>query len=330
MLSSTFEQGFISATESAALAAAQTMGYGQAERSAQVARMAMHAALERLEIGGRVRIGVGERDAQPLLWNGEPVGALLRDGTPPGADPRFDLAVDPLEGSRLCASGGSGAISVLVATERGGLFPAPDVYMEKLVVGPSAAGVIHLDAPVPENLRNIARAFHREVSDLTVMVLERERNAQIITDVRYAGARIRLIQDGDLSAGIAAAVRGTGIHALMGVGGAPEGILTAAAMRCLGGEIQARFRPVDENDRERLRAVGLDDPERVLSTADLVPGEEVMFSATGVTAGELLRGVRFFGGGSRTSTLWMSLPDRTIRFVETIQRDDLKSPVLFH
>jgi fructose-1,6-bisphosphatase class II len=280
---------------------------------------------------GRVVIGEGERDKAPMLFVGEEVGALRgQDGAV-----RVDIAVDPLEGTNLCATGAPDSIAVLAASERGGLIHAPDVYMEKIVVGPTARGAVHLDAPVAENLRNIAAAFERRVSDLTVVVLNRPRHEQLIADIRSAGARIRLIPDGDLSAGVSAAVRGTGVHAVMGIGGAPEGVITAAAMRCLGGEIQARFKPSDadeekkEAQEERLQALGFHDLSRIYTTEDLAPGEEILFSSTGVTDGELLRGVRFFGGGSRTSTLFMSLSRQLIRFVDTIHREQVTTPVHF-
>jgi fructose-1,6-bisphosphatase class II len=240
-----------------------------------------------------------------------------------------DIAVDPLEGTNLCALGAPDSIAVLAASERGGLLHAPDIYMDKIVVGPTARGHIHIDAPVAENLRNIATAFNRRVSDLTIVVLDRERHQQLVADIRQAGARIRLIPDGDLSAGISAAVRGTGVHAVLGIGGAPEGVITAAAMRCLGGEIQARLKATNAEQQERARALGLEDINRIYQTEDLAPGNEILFSSTGVTDGELLKGVRFFGGGSRTSTLFMSLSRRLIRFVDTIHRDQVTTPVRF-
>lgn len=319
------EQGFLAVTESAAIAAAQTMGYGDHERSDRVAVEAMRAALDQIEIAGRVVIGEGERDQAPMLYVGEEVGsAKSRDG-----DLAVDLAVDPLEGTNQCASGAPGAVAVLAASDRGGLLHAPDVYMEKVVVGPTARGVVQLDAPVPKNLRNIARAFGREVSDLTVVVLDRERHRQLIADIRGAGARIRVIPDGDLAAAISAAVRGTGVHAVLGTGRAPEGVLAAAAMRCLGGEIQARLVAVGETQEKRLEEVGITDPDKIYHTEDLAPGDRLVFSCSGVTDGELLRGVRFFGGGSRTSTLFMSLASGIIRFVDTIRREEEGSPVRF-
>ena len=330
-MDSLLEQDFIRVTEQAAIAAAKTMGFGNRKYSDQVAVEAMRREMDTLPMHGRVVIGEGERDKAPMLFVGEEVGALRGQNGAIGVD----IAVDPLEGTNLCATGSPDSIAVLAAAERGGLLHAPDVYMDKIVVGPTARGTIHIDAPVAENLRNVAAAFERRVSDLTVVVLDRARHQQLIADIRTAGARIRLISDGDLSAGISAAVRGTGVHAVMGIGGAPEGVITAAAMRCLGGEIQARFRPNDSDEEkkeaqeERLRALGFHDLARIYQTEDLAPGEEILFSSSGVTDGELLRGVRFFGGGSRTSTLFMSLSRKIIRFVDTIHREQVTTPVRF-
>jgi fructose-1,6-bisphosphatase class II len=319
------EQDFIRVAEQAAIAAAHTMGRGDRKYSDHVAVEAMRKEMDSLPIHGRVVIGEGERDKAPMLYVGEEVGAHKgQDGAL-----LVDIAVDPLEGTNLCATGAPGAIAVLAAAERDGLLYAPDVYMEKLIVGPTARGVVHLDAPVSENLRNIARAFDRDVADLTVVVLDRERHRQLVADIREAGARIRLIGDGDLSAGISAAVRGTGVQAVMGIGGAPEGVLTAAALRCLGGEIQARLAPLNDEQKRRLVEEEIEDPERIYSTEDLAPGENIFFAATGVTDGELLRGVRFFGSGTRCSTLFMSSSQQIIRFVDTIHRLEPGMPVLF-
>ncbi|HEY7213903.1 MAG TPA: class II fructose-bisphosphatase [Thermoanaerobaculia bacterium] len=330
-MDSLLEQDFIRVTEQAAIAAAKTMGFGQRKYSDQVAVEAMRREMDTLPMHGRVVIGEGERDKAPMLYVGEEVGAHRGQDGAVGVD----IAVDPLEGTNLCATGAPDSIAVLAAAERGGLLHAPDVYMDKIVVGPTARGTVHIDAPVAENLRNIAAAFERRVNDLTVVVLNRPRHEQLIADIRAAGARIRLIPDGDLSAGVSAAVRGTGVHAVMGIGGAPEGVITAAAMRCLGGEIQARFKPHDadeekkEAQEERLKALGFHDIAKIYKTEDLAPGNEILFSSTGVTDGELLRGVRFFGGGSRTSTLFMSLSRNIIRFVDTIHREQLTTPVRF-
>ncbi len=319
------EHDFIRVTEQAAIAAAHTMGLGDREKSDRVAVEAMRHELDALAIAGRIVIGEGERDEAPMLYVGEQVGSEKGNDSAVGVD----IAVDPLEGTNLCATGAPDATAVLAAAERGGLLHAPDTYMAKLVVGPTARGRLHIDAPVAENLRALARAFERDIEDLTIVVLDRPRHERLIEDIRTAGARIRLIGDGDLSAGIAAAVRGTGVHAVMGTGGAPEGVITAAAMRCLGGEIQARLVATDDHQRQRLAELGFHDLDRIYQTTDLAPGEQILFSCTGVTPGELLHGVRFFGGGARTHTLFMSLTRRTIRFVETIQREDLTLPVHF-
>jgi fructose-1,6-bisphosphatase class II len=319
------EQDFIRVTELAAIAAAHTMGRGDRKGSDHVAVDAMRSEMNRLAIAGRIVIGEGERDEAPMLYVGEEVGA----GHGVDGAPAVDIAVDPLEGTNLCATGAPDATAVLAAAERGGLLHAPDAYMEKIIVGPTARGRVHLDAPVAENLRNIAKAFERDIDELTVVVLDRPRHEQLIADIREAGARIRLIGDGDLSAGIAAAVRGTGVQAVMGTGGAPEGVLTAAAMRCLGGEIQGRLQAINDDQKRRLEALGIRDPAKIFSTEELAPGEHIIFSATGVTDGELLKGVRFWGGACRTSTLFMSLRRKIIRFVDTIYREDLTAPVQF-
>ncbi|HET7291179.1 MAG TPA: class II fructose-bisphosphatase, partial [Vicinamibacteria bacterium] len=238
-----------------------------------------------------------------------------------GHDP-VDIAVDPLEGTNLCATGAPNAIAVLAASEKGGLLNAPDIYMEKLVVGPSSKGKVDIGAPVEENLKSIARALGRDVTDLVVIVLDRPRHEKLIAEIRKAGARIKLIGDGDLSAGITAAVVGTGVHAVMGTGGAPEGVLTAAAMRCLNGEIQGRLVLTKPADQERLRKMGISDINKVYGTEDLAPGKTVIFAAAGVTDGNLLKGVRFFGEGIRTETLLMTTVPHQVRFIDTILAKD--------
>jgi fructose-1,6-bisphosphatase class II len=248
-----------------------------------------------------------------MLFIGEKVGR--------GGDP-VDIAVDPLEGTNLCATGAANAIAVLAASDKGGLLNAPDIYMDKLVVGPSSKGKVDLNAPVADNLRAIAAALDREVEDLVVIVLDRPRHERLIADIRKVGARIRLIGDGDLSAGISAAVVGTGVHAVMGTGGAPEGVLTAAAMRCLNGQIQAKLVLTKPADRERLAKMGIHDLDRVYQTEDLAPGRNIIFAASGVTDGSLLRGVRFFGDGIRTQTLCMTTVPHQVRFVDTIHAKD--------
>jgi fructose-1,6-bisphosphatase class II len=264
-------------------------------------------------------IGEGERDEAPMLYIGEKVGmAHAIRGTAGKGFPRVDIAVDPLEGTNLCATGAANAIAVLAASTQGGLLHAPDLYMEKLVVGPSSKNHVSLDAPVSENLRAIARCLGRDVDDLVVIVLDRPRHEELIGEIRATGARIRLIGDGDLSAGIAAAVVGSGVHAVMGTGGAPEGVLTAAAMRCLNGEIFARLVVSKPEHEERCRAMGITDLKRVYRAKDLAPGASVIFAATGVTDGALMKGVRFFGDGVRTSSVIMQNDPHQIRFVDSI------------
>jgi fructose-1,6-bisphosphatase class II len=285
----------------------------------------MRRTLDHVPIDGTIVIGEGERDEAPMLYIGEKVGlgAQGRDGLP-----EVDIAVDPLEGTNLCATGASGAIAVLAASTRGGLLHAPDLYMEKLVVGPRARHGVSLDRPVKHNLKAVARALDRKVEDLVVMVLDRPRHEKLIADIRAAGARIRLIGDGDLSAGIAAALEGSGVHAVMGTGGAPEGVLTAAAMRCLGGEIFARLVITKPEHEERCRAMGIADVRRIYSASELASGESITFVATGVTDGALMRGVRFFGHGIRTSSIVMQNQPHQIRFIDTIHvlhtDDDLR------
>src|ERR1700726_912284 len=251
--------------ERAAIESARTMGMGNADGADQAAVESMRSTLETIAIEGTIVIGEGERDKAPMLYIGEQVGADKgRDGKR-----KVDIAVDPLEGTNLCASGAGGAITVLAASEHGGLLHAPDCYMEKIVVGPAAKGSVDLDAPVKHNLKSIARRLQRGVDDLVVVVLDRPRHQQLIADIREAGARIRLISDGDLSAGIAAAVSGTGVHAVMGSGGAPEGVLTAAALQCLNGEILGRLVVKDGAQAERMQAMGIHDPKKVYTTKEL-------------------------------------------------------------
>ncbi len=306
---------FVSVVEEAAIAAARTMGRGDRRYSDQMAVEAMRRALDTVPIAGTVVIGEGERDEAPMLYIGEKVGLKQEYHD---TVPEVDIAVDPLEGTNLCAMGVSGAITALAASEKGGLLHAPDCYMEKLIVGPSSKGAVDLDAPVKDNLRAIARRLERDVQDLVVVVLDRPRHEKLITAIREAGARIRLIPDGDLSAGITAAVLGTGVHAVMGIGGAPEGVLTAAALRCLNGEILARLVVKDEAQAERIRSMGIRDLKQIYTTQDLAPGKEMIFAATGVTEGSLLKGVRFFGDGVRVNSLVMTCATRRARFIDSV------------
>src|SRR5436309_6401780 len=318
-MESSLEIGFLRVTEKAAIAAARTMGYGKRKYSDQVAVESMREELNRLKMRGTVVIGEGERDKAPMLYVGEPLGRGWTEGE---IYPEVDIAVDPLEGTNLCATGAPNAIAVLAASEKGGLLNAPDIYMEKLVVGPTSKGKVDITAPVEANLKAIAKALDREVHDLVIIVLDRPRHWRLIADIRKAGARIRLIGDGDLSAGISAAVVGTGVHAVMGTGGAPEGVLTAAAMRCLNGEIQGRLVLTKAADRERLKKMGIADLEKVYRTEELAPGPSVIFAAAGVTEGALLKGVRFFGDGVRTHTLVMTTVPHQVRFIDTIHAKD--------
>jgi fructose-1,6-bisphosphatase II len=308
-------------TEAAAIASARYMGRGDRMGADRAATEAMRAVLDEVEMSGTIVIGEGERDQAPMLYIGEQVGLREPD------QPEVDIAVDPLEGTNLVAKGLANAITVMAASEKGGLLNAPDTYMEKLCVGPFAAGHVDIRLPVSDNLHAIADALGRRVSDLTVVILDRERHAQLIEDVRRTGARIKLISDGDLSAAISCAVSGTGVHAVMGIGGAPEGVITAAAMRCLGGEIQARLRFRNDDERARAERMGTSsDEDRVYATTDLAPGENLVFSATGVTDGDLLNGVRFFGGGARTHSLVMGYQTKQVRFVDTVHMFDRDKP----
>ncbi len=298
--------------EDAAIAAARTMGMGDPNVSDQAAVESMRRCLDTLAIDGTIVIGEGERDEAPMLFIGEKVGSRNHD-----KPITVDIAVDPLEGTNLCSTGGAGAITVLAASEKGGLLHAPDCYMEKIVVGPAAKGAVDLEAPVKHNLKAIARRLQRGVDDLVVVVLDRTRHQKLIADIREAGARIRLISDGDLSAGIAAAVAGTGVHAVMGSGGAPEGVLTAAALRCLNGEILGRLVVKDDAQKERMQQMGISDVNRIYTTPDLAPGRHLVFAACGVTDGNLLQGVRFTGDGTHTQAVVMTASPARVRFVDT-------------
>ena len=275
----------------------------------------MRSALSEIPIHGRVVIGEGERDEAPMLYIGEEVGS--------GDGFGVDVAVDPVEGTNLVAKGLPNAIAILAVTETGGILNAPDVYMEKLVVPPQAAGKVDLRWPPERNLEALAEALQYRVSDITVVILDRPRHADLIGAVRRAGARIKLISDGDVAPAISAAVSGPGVHAVMGIGGAPEGVLTAAALRCLGGEIQGRFWYRNEAERQRAKEMGISDPDRIFRTEDLVRGNALVFAATGITDGDLFRGVRLFGGGVRTHSLVMTATAHQIRFVDAIHIHDM-------
>ena len=295
-------------TETAAMAAARWQGRGDKEAADKAAVDGMRAHLGTLDLNGIVVIGEGEKDEAPMLHNGERVGN--------GDGQEVDIAVDPVEGTSLVASGMPGALAVLAVSERGTMFsPTSMVYMEKIAVGPEARGIIDLDAPVERNLAEVAKAKDSDVNDLTVIILDRPRNQPYIDAVRAAGARIRLIRDGDVSGAIATGRPGTGIDMLLGIGGSPEAVLAAAAMRCMGGEIQCRLWPRDDADRAYAAEHGYD-LERVMGTHDLVGGANVSFAATGITGGEFLSGVNFHGDGAVTHSVMMRSKTGSIRYMD--------------
>lgn len=296
------------ATEVGAMAAARAAGFGDKKGADGAAVKAMRGFFNQVSFNGRVVIGEGERDEAPMLYIGEKLGT--------GKGIAVDIAVDPLENTNATASLGPRAISVLAASERGGLFHAPDMYMEKLIVGPEAAGKVHLDASPKENLKAIAKALNREIRDLVVLILDRDRHEELIAKVREAGARVQLVPDGDLLPGVVTCMRGAGIHAVMGVGAAPEGVITAAGIRCLKGEIQGRFWPKNEAEVKRLKQMG-GEINKIYTQNELASGKTIMFCATGVTNGEALTGVRFFGGGARTHSILMSTQTEKVRLIDT-------------
>ncbi|HUQ49184.1 MAG TPA: class II fructose-bisphosphatase [Terriglobales bacterium] len=311
---------FVRVVEEAAIESAKTMGQGDAKKADNVAVEAMRRVMDTVHMFGTIVIGEGERDEAPMLFIGEAVGAKPVDGV---RYPEVDIAVDPLEGTNLCATGSPGSITVLAASERGGLLHAPDCYMEKIIVGQPSKDSVDLDAPVKDNLKAIAKSLERDIEDLVIIVLDRPRHKKLMDDIRATGARIKLITDGDLSAGIAAAVLGTGVHAVMGIGGAPEGVISAAAMRCLNGEILARLVVDTPELEERVARMGIKDKKKIYRSDDLAPGKHIIFAATGVTDGALLKGVRFFGDGTRTQSLIMTKDTGKVRFVDSIHVDQV-------
>ncbi len=298
-------------TEAAALSAGRWMGKGNKEMVDQAAVDAMRPSLDGVDMNGVVVIGEGEKDEAPMLYIGEQVGN--------GAPPDVDVAVDPVDGTRLLALGLPGALAVVATAERGSMFAAPPgvFYMEKIAVGPAARHVIDINAPIATNLDRIARVRDSHIDDLTVVILDRPRHAEMIRQIREVGARIRLITDGDVMAAILAAMEDyTGIDVLMGIGGAPEAVLAAAALKCTGGEIQCKIWPRSDEEREKLKADGID-IEKVYRTDDLVQGNDVSFAATGITTGELLEGVQYFGWGARTSSVMMRSRSGTVRYIQS-------------
>ena len=296
-------------TETAAIAASRWIGRGEKNLADQAAVDAMRRMIGTVAMSGLVVIGEGEKDNAPMLYNGEKVGD--------GSGPACDVALDPIDGTTLTAKGMNNAISVIAVSERGSMFdPSAVFYMEKLVAGPESADVVDITAPAKVNLKAVAKAKHMSVSELTVVVLDRPRHDELVRDIREAGARIKFITDGDVAGAVMAARAGTGIDLLMGIGGTPEGIIAACAMKCLGGVIQGRLKPRSEEERERAQAANLD-LDQVLTTNDLVSGNDVFFAATGITDGELLQGVRFAPKGITSNSIVMRSRSQTIRLIES-------------
>lgn len=325
----------IEVVEQAAIAAAKYMGKGDKDGADQAAVEAMRARMNQIYMRGRIVIGEGERDEAPMLYIGEEVGICTQPNAAEVCSVEelmeIDIAVDPCEGTNLVAKGQNGSMAVLAISEKGGLFAAPDFYMNKLAAPPAARNHVDIRKSATENLRILSECLGRAIEDLNVVVMDRPRHKDLIAEIRNCGARVRLISDGDVSAALCCAFAGTNIHALMGVGAAPEGVISAAAMRCLGGHFQGQLvydpqvvktpeseKWTREGNIQRLKEMGIDDPDRVYNADELASGKTVLFAATGITPGVLMEGVRFFNGGVRTSTLVISTQSRTARFVDTI------------
>ncbi len=302
-------------TEAAALSCARLMGRGDANAADQAAVDAMRRALNGMNFDGTVVIGEGERDEAPMLFIGEKVGK--------GGGLKVDIALDPLEGTNLCATGAANAISVIAIADQGHFLHAPDIYMDKVAVGPDGVGAIDISKSPTHNLQELARRKECRVQDLTAIILERDRHRDLIREVRESGARVKLIMDGDISAALSTCEPEAGVDILFGVGGAPEGVLAAAALRCLGGEIQGRLAPRNEAETARAKKMGVEDILRVFKLQDLAGGN-VMFAATGVTNGDFLKGVRYFGGGAYTHSMVMRSQSGTIRYIEATHHFDTK------
>lgn len=298
-------------TEMAALNSARWMGLGRKMEADEAATTAMRSMFDTMQIDGTVVIGEGEMDEAPMLYIGEKLGT--------GHAPQVDVAVDPLEGTNILAKGMWNAMSVIAIAPAGTLLHAPDMYMEKIAVGPKAKGKVHLDMSVRDNLAAVAKATEKDITDVVAVLLDRPRHQEIIDEIRAAGARIKLLSDGDVAAALNTAFEETGVDILFGTGGAPEGVLAAAALKCLGGDLQARLVPEDETQLERCRQMGITDVSKVLHLDDLVRGDDAIFAATGVTEGELLRGVRFMSNSRvRTHSVVMRAKTGTVRFVEAV------------
>ena len=317
-------------TEAAALSSARLMGRGDRKLADHVAVEAMRRAFDTIDIRGTVVIGEGERDEAPMLFIGERVGMgwTSNGGAGDDSSPKVDIAVDPLEGTNLCATGAPDAIAVIAIADDGQFLNAPDTYMQKIAVGPAAKGQIDLRQTPTWNLERIAKAKNKRIEDLTAVILDRDRHADLIGEVRQAGARIRLIGDGDVSGAVMTCTEDSGIDVLFGTGGAPEGVIAAAAMRCMGGELQGRLRFRSDEERARAKTMGVLDADKVYATEELAQGH-VMFAATGVTQGYLLDGVRFFGGGAKTQSIVMRSKSGTVRVIHATHHFQTK-PVYFH
>ncbi|MFK3940032.1 class II fructose-bisphosphatase [Alkalihalobacillus sp. NPDC078783] len=295
-------------TEAAALASGRWMGRGNKEEADRAATEAMRDVFDTIPMKGTVVIGEGEMDEAPMLYIGEKLGN--------GYGPRVDVAVDPLEGTNIVAYGQWNALAVLAVADNGQLLNAPDMYMEKIAVGPESVGLVDIDAPVIDNLRAVAKAKNKDIEDLVVTILNRERHAKMIQEIREAGARIKLLSDGDVAAAINTAFGDTGVDIMLGSGGAPEGVIAAAGLKCLGGELQGRLLPQNDAEIERCHKMGITDIDKVFMMDDLVGGDDCIFAATGVTDGELLKGVRYKGKNADTQSIVMRAKSGTIRFVE--------------
>lgn len=334
MIETTLGLEIIEVVEQAAVASAKLMGKGEKDEADHVAVEAMRERMNKIHMRGKIVIGEGERDDAPMLYIGEEVGICSRPDAANYCNVNelieIDIAVDPCEGTNLVAYGQNGSMAVLAISEKGGLFAAPDFYMKKLAAPPAAKGHVDINKSATENLKIISECMNRSIEELVVVVMDRSRHTSLIQEIRDAGARVRLISDGDVSAALSCAFSGTNIHALMGIGAAPEGVISAAAMRCLGGHFQGQliYDPEivktgligesKESNIARLTEMGIKDPDKVYETEELASGETVLFAACGITPGTLMEGVRFFRGGARTQSLVISTQSKTARFVDTI------------
>lgn len=346
-MESTLGLEIIEVVEQAAIASARLMGKGDKNEADRVAVEAMRERMNRIHMRGRIVIGEGERDEAPMLYIGEEVGICTREDAQAYCNPdellEIDIAVDPCEGTNLCAYGQPGSMAVLAISEKGGLFAAPDFYMKKLAAPPAAKGHVDINKSATENLKILSECLDRSIDELVVVVMKRERHDDLIKEIREAGARVQLISDGDVGAAINCAFSGTNIHALMGIGAAPEGVISAAALRCIGAHFQGQLiydpaivrtkewaNKTKEENLLRLKESGITDPDKVYDADELASGENVLFAGCGITPGNVMNGVRFFHGGARTQTLVISSQSKTARFVDTIHMFDKPKYVQLH